>query len=375
MRLASYNVENLFDRAKVLSSGEWSDARALLDAYTEATKVLQQQDYSTSDKTTILHLLDTLGLKASDETPLFLLRQNRGRLLRRSSGGKVTVVANGRGDWIGWLEMKRATVTDLAVRHTAQVVHDVGADVLGVVEAEDRWALRHFNADQLAPLGGRIYGHVMLIDGNDERGIDVGLMTRGNLPIGPITSHVDDSDLAGPIFSRDCAEHEVELRDGRTLVVMVNHFKSKGYGGRSATVKRKRQAQRVREIYEQRRADGFELVAIVGDLNDTPASGALSPLLRSGGTGVAAKPSDLRDVSAFAGFDDLGRPGTYGTAAKGNKIDYILCSPALFETITAAGMHRAGVWTASGKWEMYPTLTREQDAASDHAAIWADFDL
>ena len=375
MRLASYNVENLFDRAKVLSSGEWSDARALLDAYTEVTKVLQQQDYSPSDKTTILRLLETLGLKASDETPLFLLRQNRGQLLRRSAGGKVTVVANGRGDWIGWLEMKRATVTDLAVRHTAQVVHDVGADVLGVVEAEDRWALRHFNADQLAPLGGRIYGHVMLIDGNDERGIDVGLMTRGNLPIGPITSHVDDSDLAGPIFSRDCAEFEIALPDGRTLVVMVNHFKSKGYGGRSATVRRKRQAQRVREVYERRRADGFELVAIVGDLNDTPDSAALSPLLRSGGTGVASKRSDLRDVSAFAEFDDLGRPGTYGTAAKGNKIDYILCSPALFETITAAGVHRAGVWTASGKWEMYPTLEREQDAASDHAAIWADLDL
>ena len=283
-------------------------------------------------------------------------------------------MANGRGDWIGWLEMKRATVTDLAVRHTAQVVHDVGADVLGVVEAEDRWALRHFNADQLAPLGGRIYGHVMLIDGNDERGIDVGLMTRGNLPIGRITSHVDDADLAGPIFSRDCPEFEIALPDGRTLVVMVNHFKSKGYGGRSATVKRKRQAQRVREIYEQRRADGFDLVAIVGDLNDTPDSAALSPLLRSGGTGVAAKRSDLRDVSAFAGLRRPRPPGTYGTAAKGNKIDYILCSPALFETITAAACTGRGV-DRVGQVGDVSHATREQDAASDHAAIWADLDL
>jgi endonuclease/exonuclease/phosphatase family metal-dependent hydrolase len=375
MRIASYNVENLFDRARVLASTEWSDARPLLDAYTEATKVLQQQVYSAADKTTILRLLDTLGLKASDESALFLLRQNRGRLLRRSTNGTVTVVADGRGDWIGWLEMKRTAVSDLAVRHTAQVVHDVAADVLGVVEAEDRWALRHFNADQLAPLGGRIYGHVMLIDGNDERGIDVGLMTHGDLPVGCIRSHVDDADLAGPIFSRDCAEFEIALDDGRTLVVMVNHFKSKGYGGRESTARRLRQAQRVREIYERRRADGFDLVAVVGDLNDHPASSALSPLLGSGGTGVAAAPSDLRDVSAFPGFDDLGRPGTYGTAAKTNKIDYILCSPALFATITGAGVHRAGVWTASGKWAMYPTLTREQDAASDHAAIWADLDL
>ena len=109
--------------------------------------------------------------------------------------------------------------------------------------------------------------------------------------------------------------------------------------------------------------------------HDHPESDALSPLLRSGGTGVASKPSDLQDVSAFPGFDDLGRPGTFGTAGKATKIDYILCSPALFATITAAGVHRAGVWTASGKWPMYPTLKRKQDAASDHAAIWADLAL
>jgi len=375
MRLASYNLENLFDRAKVLATGNWAVGRALLEAYTDLTKLLQQQSYSAVDKQEILRLLGVLGLTASDDAPLFRLRQNRGRLLRRSRDGTVTVVADGRGAWIGWLELKRETVTDLAVRHTAQVVHDLDPDVLGVVEAEDRWALRHFNADQLAPLGGRIFGHIMLIDGNDERGIDVGLLTRGDLPIARMTSHVDDADLGGPIFSRDCPEFEVALPGGATLVVLVNHLKSKGYGGAEATRRRKRQAQRVREIYEQRRAEGVELIAILGDLNDTPDSDPLSPLLGAGGTGVAATPSDLRDVSAFPEFADGGWPGTFGTASKGNKIDYILCSPAIFGAITAAGVHRAGVWTASGRWPMYPTLEREQDAASDHAAVWVDVDL
>jgi endonuclease/exonuclease/phosphatase family metal-dependent hydrolase len=287
----------------------------------------------------------------------------------------VTVVAGGRGDWIGWLELKRETVTDLAVRHTAQVVHDLSADVLGVVEAEDRWALRHFNADQLAPLGGRVFGHVMLIDGNDERGIDVGLLTRGDIEITGIVSHVDDADLAGPVFSRDCPEFELSLPGGARLLVLVNHLKSKGYGGAAASTRRRRQAQRVREVYEQRRSEGHDLVAIVGDLNDTPDSGPLSPLLGAGGTGVASTPSDLRDVSAFPGFDDGGWSGTYGTASTGNKIDYLLCSPGLFDRVTAAGVHRNGVWTASGRWPMYPTLTRRQDAASDHAAIWVDLDL
>lgn len=375
MRLAVYNVENLFDRAKVLAQGTWAEGRAVLETYAELTKLLQQQRYSPAEQRSIIRMLTKLGLAASDDAPLVRLRQNRGRLVRRSRDGAMTVVASGRGDWIGWLELKRETVSDLAVRHTAQVVHDLDADVLGVVEAEDRWALRHFNADQLAPLGGRLFGHILLIDGNDERGIDVGLMTRGPLPIGCVTSHVDDSDLAGPIFSRDCPEFEIPLGADRTLIVMVNHFKSKASGGREADLLRKRQAQRVREIYEQRRAEGFDLVAILGDLNDTPTSDALSPLLGAGGTGVASTPSDLRDLAQVEVFDDGGWPGTYSTASARNKIDYILCSPALFGAITAAGVHRLGVWTASGRWPMYPTLKRAQDAASDHAALWVDIDL
>ena len=375
MRLASYNVENLFDRAKVLSTGDWAAGRPLLEAYAELTKVLQQQSYSAATKRKILRLLDRLGLTGSDDGAYVRLRQNRGRLVRRSRDGTVTVVADGRGDWIGWLELKRETVTDLAVRHTAQVVHDVAADVLGVVEAEDRWALKHFNADLLAPLGGRVFGHVMLIDGNDERGIDVGLLTRGDIEITGIVSHVDDADLAGPVFSRDCPELNLILPGGGSLLVLVNHLKSKGYGGAEAAVRRRRQAQRVREIYEQRRSEGHDLIAVVGDLNDTPDSAPLSPLLGAGGTGVASTPSDLRDISEFPGFDDGGWPGTYGTASRSNKIDYILCSPALFERITAAGVHRAGVWTATGRWPMYPSLTRERDAASDHAALWVDVDL
>lgn len=374
MRLASYNVENLFDRAMLLAHDDWSTSRPLLEAYQDLTELLQQPTYSDADKVRIVELLDTLGLSGSDEGTEVRLRQNRSRLVRRSTDGTVTVVAGGRGDWIGWLELKRESVTELAVRHTAQVVADLSADVLGVVEAEDRWALRHFNTDQLTPLGAA-FRHIMLIDGNDERGIDVGLMTGADRPIECVVSHVDDEDAEGLVFSRDCPEFWLPLGDGRTLLVLVNHLKSKGYGGREATARRKRQAQRVREIYEQRRFDGFDLIAVVGDLNDTPDSDALSPLLGSGGNGPAGEPSDLRDVSAFDGFDDGGWPGTYTTGSAANKIDYILCSPALFATITAGGVHRLGVWTASDRWPMDPTLTREQDAASDHAALWVDLDV
>ena len=40
------------------------------------------------------------------------------------------------------------------------------------------------------PVG--VYRHVMLVDGNDERGIDVGIMTKTGFDILDIRSHVGD---------------------------------------------------------------------------------------------------------------------------------------------------------------------------------------
>jgi hypothetical protein len=76
----------------------------------------------------------------------------------------------------------------------------------------------------------------MLIDGNDDRGIDVGLLTRDQFPITRMRSHVDDLSPNGEaLFSRDCPEYELVLPGGKTLLVLVNHFKSKGHGTRRAT--------------------------------------------------------------------------------------------------------------------------------------------
>jgi endonuclease/exonuclease/phosphatase family metal-dependent hydrolase len=156
---------------------------------------------------------------------------------------------------------------------------------------------------------------------------------------------------------------------------MVNHFKSKGYGSATDSNRRRlRQAERVAEIYRARRAEGVENVVVLGDLNDTPDSAPLAPLL----VGAAGAPTDLKDVATHPGFDDGGWPGTYTTGRAGNKIDYLLCSPAVFAKVTACGVFRKGVWRGSrtrNPWPIYDTLTEEVRAASDHAAIYADIDL
>ena len=75
---------------------------------------------------------------------------------------------------------------------------------------------------------------------------------------------------------------------GPELVLLVNHFKSQGYGSQAESLaRRRRQARRVAQLYRALVAEGHTHVAVVGDLNDHPRS----PLA------LRARTTDLRDVS------------------------------------------------------------------------------
>ena len=371
MKIASFNVENLFSRVRAMNLDTWSEGKPILEAYAKLNTLIQQPVYSPEDKQAIIAALKKLGLGGKDDGgPWAILRQNRGQLVKRATGGVMEIVATGRGDWIGWVELKREAINEAATRNIARVISDIDADIVALIEAEDRVALQRFNHDVLATTTAASYDHIMLIDGNDERGIDVAIMTKAAYLIDDIRSHVDDGDGTSRIFSRDCAEYTIMLPGGGTLLLMVNHLKSKGYGGTIASNKRrKRQAARIAEIYNQRRAAGIEHIAIAGDLNDTPESDPLSPLIQG---------TDLRDISDSPAFQSDGHPGTYANGTKSQHIDYILLSPMLFAKVQSAGFFRKGVWgNKDGKrWPKYEdTMTRPLHAASDHAAIWAVLDL
>jgi endonuclease/exonuclease/phosphatase family metal-dependent hydrolase len=180
---------------------------------------------------------------------------------------------------------------------------------------------------------------------------------------------VFDADELGPVFSRDCCEYHFDTPLGSRLVLCVNHFKSKGYsspGDPIGAKRRRRQAVRVAEIVTSLREEGIVYVAVVGDLNDHPASDPLQPLLAGAG---------LTDVSEYDDFDWNHRRGTYGSGNEKDKIDYVLLSEPLYDRVVGGGVFRKGVWRGprtKDPWDVFPTMDSETDQASDHAAVYAD---
>ncbi len=84
-----------------------------------------------------------------------------------------------------------------------------------------------------------------------------------------------------------------------------------------------------------------------------------------------------QDISTHPSFVGDGRAGTFANGAASNKIDYILLSPALFAAATGGGYNRTGVWGGvnGDLFPHLPEVTKASEAASDHAAVFADLNV
>lgn len=367
MRISTFNVENLFRRLRILNKDSWAENRPVLDDVSLLSNLISKPVYGEDDKAEMVRLLKKYDFdNPNSKSRPFSIMQVRGRLFSVGQDRQIKIAAKGRLDWVGWIEFARDDFFNQAqIANTGRVLAEVKADIQLMVEVEDRQALSRFNTQVMGEIHKiKPYEHNLLVDGNDDRGIDIGLLSRHR--IRALRSHIDYRDAAGsdPVFSRDCAEYEIILPRGRTLWLLGNHFKSKGYGKQSdSDAKRKRQAEAVKQLYAEalRRS---KHVIIAGDLNDFPGSDPLSPLLAE---------TDLRDAMTHPSYSGL--PGTFDTCTRDSqKIDYILLSPALWERVQAVGVERRGIY-APRSFPHFDTVTSDHNAASDHAAVWVDLDL
>ncbi|HYN25891.1 MAG TPA: endonuclease/exonuclease/phosphatase family protein, partial [Pyrinomonadaceae bacterium] len=292
---------------------------------------------------------------------LVQLQKIRGRLFRKPQNGPVEVVADGRADWVGWFELLREDVKWAATFNTGRVINEIRPDILITVEVENRPTLDRFNEQVLGSEFNFKYPHFMVIDGNDQRGIDLGILS--NYPIAEIRSHVDDlMPNSERLFSRDCPEFDIIL-SGERLVVLPNHLKSKRNGNDQASMdKREAQAKGAHDIAVSALSRS-PFVLLGGDLNDTPDSVPLASLFTDG----------FQDVMSHPNYP-VDRPGTYQTGLPNHKLDYLIMSPQLRAKLQNTGIERRGSYHPS-TWQAFDTVTKASEEASDHHLVWADFDF
>lgn len=359
MRVSVFNVENLFSRPTILNRPDHAWVSARLAEVAELSKLLQKASYA-ADAARIGQLyvalkeFITINIRSSDV----------GRAIIRADG---TLIARGADDWVGFVDLKRERFEAEQVRFTGKVIKAVKADVQCLVEVESRKTLDIFNTDIL----GSLFRDRLVIEGNDPRGIDIALAARKTHPVITARTNAFARDAVGEVFSRDCLEAEIGLSDGKRLHVLVNHFKAKDRTPEVSDEKRRRQAAEVSRILTTRYDLKTDLVIVAGDMNDEPDSAPLKPLRDT---------PDLHDV-----FDLVNRPKAdrwthyYGRDKAFNAIDQMYVSTALKPHLVKAGIERRGIAGLSkltnGAETEFEGITSWRLAASDHGAVWADFNL
>lgn len=252
-------------------------------------------------------------------------------------------------------------------------IKEMNLDVLAVQEVEDISTLRYFAAEDLRGM----YPYTVLVEGNDPRLIDLGLLSK--LPLGGITSwqHVVHPEEPGrPVFSRDLLEVEVlnPARTRRLLTLYNNHLKSHyvqfdedpDEGAHRANVRRRRQAEAVARVVEARMRPSSPYV-VLGDMNDPPGSPYLAPLVQAPRlrlVNALSNPTETRpakpDVPPPPTTAWTHRYKARGRPARYDLFDQIWLSPSLARRQTGAWIHRRKSHTGDG---------------SDHDPTWVRLDL
>lgn len=222
----------------------------------------------------------------------------------------------------------------------AETIRDVDADVVALQEVESRGYLQRFLDVFLDDMG---YRHVVLVEGNDLRGIDVGLISR--IPVGRVVSHAhlrfDPEIQQGETdhFQRDVLCVELLPRGQESFHVWVVHLKSQG-GSANAEPIRQAEARQLRKLIEAQCAEdpGARFV-VCGDFNDEFTSPTLQTIVGNG---------TPRLVAPFESIPEQDRV-TYNQEPYRSMIDFLLFSPAMAERYVAGSMQiRPGAVATTG---------------------------
>ena len=375
MKLATYNIQNIFFRHKSLKDS--SRSRNFSNWLKEMDELMNKSLKTGCDQERLRELSFLVGFENIDRQGFAVMRRRGGNFFISGIRFAKEMHAAPYNNWNGWIEIENQPISFVKTENKARVVSSVNPDVLVLQEVEGIEGLRQFNKTLLPQVQCHPYEHQLLIHGNEERGQDLGLLTRGGHDIRNVRSHHTIRDAKNqPLFERNLLEYELIVPSGETVVVLSVHFTEGGADEEKSDAKREEQSKFVAARYEALLSSGSQNIIVCGTFNAVSYCYSLSPLLRD---------TSLKEVSRHPGFSvisDEGKDagyfslGAYGKGINLKQKDYLLVSPGLFKRIKSAGMNRKGVWPQRNhQWPIYPQIRSVRDAASEHPALWVDLDI
>jgi predicted extracellular nuclease len=285
----------------------------------------------------------------------------------------------------GWLADKtKFTINDEESKKlTAKAIKETKADIIALQEVESLMALRRFRNEYLRGSG---YDHMIVLDGNDPRFIDVAVMSK--YPLENIDTHVDEynHEIRWYTFSRDCLECDVILPENKRIRLFVNHFKSMfdkddPCNGRSKSHrKRQIQAQRVKSLVKEEFRNGDGNYVVLGDLNDymeTDSQGetGINDIVNWNKVENVVKRLTPQDqwTHYYKGNSQCGHPKTY------KQLDYILLSKSLADANMSSvpKIIRKGLPLSADAYTgpRFEGVGKTKPKASDHCPVVIEIDI
>ena len=389
VRIGTFNLENLFLRYRILDGDRSGTFNPKPIPFTDIAKFIS----------TYTHYIEKFGGAEKLENDHKAREKLYKELASTSKGNKILAKFLLEGVSINNLQIDQLYAVNEAQRKsTAKAIRGEDdemsfPDIMALQEVENMQALRDFNSVYF----DKHYKFRYLIDGNDNRQIDVGFYS--NYPATRIRTHQFTKDIDGThLFSRDCLEIDFALTDDEkkiddstpVLTFFNNHLKSKFIDFRvkegdiekakqNADLKRKRQADEIVNILKKRfKGNDFKKrdFVVCGDFNDSSSSAALTKLLNSG----------MENVVNRIGNGDIKKEWTYYYSKENTleQMDYILLSPSLSKKnknnkpeIERRGMANYRKLKSDHDFDLkrFEGVTKRGTEASDHCPVSIELDV
>lgn len=369
MKIATFNIQNLFHRDRSLS--EKSYGKCVAGWVSELDELMRGNNRASSNSERIQELVFLLGFDKTFDVPYAVLRKRAGFLFLKGMDYSKELKAGELTDWNGWIALQTIPIDSIAVRNKTKVIADINPDILLLQEIEDRASLEEFNAQLLPEFGTAPFQEIMVVQGNDKRGQETGVMLKNGYRIKSVsTHHFEIGNSLNP--KKEFFQYELRTPSEATIWLLGVQLQGETSDKEMTDAYRKIQGEQIANVYRQLKNDGHDNIIVAGTLNAVSYCDSISPLLRG---------TDLKDVTKHPSFKvdfDEGsdasyfRLGAYRMGVNIKQKDYLLLSPQLFANVTDSGLNRKGVLPKERpKWKVYPDMHSKKQAASGHPAVWA----